>query len=115
MVKDPDLINSITNELLQLLNERISVDKIILFGSYATGQNTSNSDVDYIITSKAFRNKNVFEISDMTKNIEYILINKFLLPFDLLYYSDLEWDLSNSIPINEAKRHGILQYSSDSH
>ena len=114
MVKESNLINSITSELLKLLSGRITVDKIVLFGSYATGNFKPTSDIDYIITSKEFRNKNIFEIADLTRNIEHQLIKLFPIPFDLLYYSDTDWLQNNSVTINEAKKHGILLYSSDS-
>jgi len=112
MVKESNLIKSVTNKLLELLSERIPVDKIILFGSFAIGENNLESDIDYIITSKAFRNKNIFEIADMTRNIEHQIIKQFSIPLDLLYYSDTDWLENNSVTINEAKKYGILLYSS---
>jgi len=114
MVKESNLIKAITDELLKLLSARITVDKIILFGSYASGNNKPTSDMDYIITSKAFRNKNIFEIADLTQNIEHQLIKQFPIPFDLLYYSDTDWLENNTVTINEAKKYGVLLYSSDS-
>jgi predicted nucleotidyltransferase len=96
--------------LLSAIN--LPVTKIILFGSYANGKNQIDSDIDYIVVSSMFRDKNIFEKFDLTKGIKAGLVNKFIQPFDILYYSDIEWETSRAIAINEAKKYGVVLYSS---
>lgn len=112
MVEKTNIIEDITDELKRILDNKFRYDKIILFGSYSTNTFNSESDIDCIIISKEFRGKDIFEIAKMTQNIEYQLTKKFLKPFDILYYSDEEWNNSHSVPINEAKKYGIVLYSS---
>jgi uncharacterized protein len=101
-------INEITRELINLLKANtINFSKIILFGSYAKGTQNSESDIDFLVVSNQFRDKDIFSKHTMTKNIKWSLTDKFIKPFDILYYSDIEWEHNSSIPINEAKKYGI--------
>lgn len=97
--------------LIDLLNEiGICVEKIIIFGSYAKGEYKEDSDIDIIIISKDFRGKNIFEIINLTKDIHWKLVENVMKPFDIMYYSDEEWEKGNSLIINSAKREGVVVY-----
>ncbi len=101
----------ITDLLLKLLKDRsIRVSKIIVFGSYAKGNHNKNSDIDIIIVSKDFRNKDIFERVDMTTGVNRELVKKTEKPFDIMYYSDTEWEQGDSIIINAAKDEGNVIY-----
>jgi len=59
-----------TNEIIKILKEfkkridRIAkIDRMILFGSRARGDEKKNSDVDIIVVSKEFKNKKSFRRS----------------------------------------------------
>ena len=71
-----ELLNIINNYVLELSKE-ISINKVILFGSYAKGTNHEDSDIDLAIFSDDF------------SNMERIEALKFLL----LKASDLTIDL----------------------
>ncbi len=49
-VKSLDIYNSI-DKYLNLIKEKISIEKVYLFGSYATGNYNSSSDIDLAIIS----------------------------------------------------------------
>ncbi len=103
-------IIKIKKALIELLKEiGITVDKIIIFGSYAK-EEKEDSDVDIIVVSKAFRNKDIFDIVYLTKDIHWNLIEKVMKPFDIVYYSDIEWEKGHSLIINEAKEKGEIIY-----
>ncbi len=83
-------------------------DKIILFGSYARGDFTKDSDVDLIIIDNKFRKKNVFH---RTKNlwINWHIKQKLKYPVDFLCYTPEEFEkLKKQVSIvSEALREGI--------
>lgn len=88
----------------------IFIDKIILFGSAVGKSFSPKSDIDLIILSKSFRQKSLFEKAKLCGNLEWNLINEIDKPFDILYYSDEEWENTSSLMIYEAKKHGRIIY-----
>ncbi len=56
MVTIPQEILEITYDYINRLQKHIKVDKVILFGSYAKGTYTNDSDIDLAIFSDAFAN-----------------------------------------------------------
>ena len=97
--------------LKTLLQERgIDVEKIVVFGSYAKSKEKEDSDIDIMIVSKDFRNKDIFQRVELTRGIHRKLIDEILKPFDIMYYSDEEWVAGNSLIINAAKEEGIVIY-----
>lgn len=61
------------------------VDKLYLFGSFAKGNNTEKSDLDFVLIFKeSLINK---EKNDMIKNMKYYLSNEFDCDVDLLDFS----------------------------
>jgi len=70
--------------LEQCLKENgLNISKIILFGSQAT-ETTDNSDVDILIISDDFKNKDIFERARLTKDAEIKTIRKFMVPLDIV-------------------------------
>ncbi|MEW5758134.1 MAG: nucleotidyltransferase domain-containing protein [Candidatus Omnitrophota bacterium] len=62
MVKKSNKINQIVNKLKTSLQARgISVDKLILFGSYAQGKQKPYSDIDIAVVSSSFNGKNLLK------------------------------------------------------
>lgn len=89
-------------------NKNISVDKIVIYGSYASGDATIDSDIDVMVVSKDFRGKDIFQKVAMVRGIHRDIIKQINKPVDLLYYSDEEWKKSGSIIVNIAKNKGIV-------
>lgn len=58
--------------------------KIILFGSQAKGKATKESDIDVVIISEDFRNKDILERAAMTKDAEIRTLKKFMIPLDIV-------------------------------
>ena len=58
--------------------------KIILFGSQAKGKATKESDIDVVIISEDFRNKDILERAAMTKDAEIRTLRKFMIPLDIV-------------------------------
>lgn len=109
MVKEE--IIEIKKVLIESLKEKgLSVEKIIVFGSYVRGEEKEDGDIDIIVVSKNFRNKDIFEIVDLTKDLHWKLVKKIMKPFDIMYYSDAEWERGHSLIINTAKKEGAVIY-----
>ncbi len=101
-------VKDILHELLK--QKGISINKIVVFGSYAKGAERKDSDIDIIVVSKVFRGTSIFERVELTAGIDRDLVKKFMKPFDIIYYSDEEWKKGNSLIINSAKKEGEIIY-----
>ena len=111
MSKKDVMKSQIKNILEKLLTERgITVDRIVIFGSFVEGEFREDSDIDVIIVSREFRGKTIFERVRMSTGIGRELVRKLKIPFDLLYYSDEEWENEDFLIINEAKEKGEVIY-----
>ncbi len=105
-------IDQIKDTILSFFNEKnIRISKIIFFGSYNLGEPYEDSDVDLLILSDEFENKNIFQKAKATDGLEWRLVKKFKKPFDILYYSNFDWENSSSLIITEAKKTGTVIYS----
>lgn len=86
----------------------IDVDKIVVFGSYARGEEKKGSDIDIIIVSRNFEGKDIFERVEIASGLHRELVEKTMMPADIMYYSPTEWEQGNSLIINQAKEEGIV-------
>lgn len=89
---------------------KLRLNKVILFGSYLNGGTNLNSDIDLAIISSNFKNKSLFEKAKLTGDLDWKLVKKTNMPFDILYYSEEEWEKSNSLILGEAKEKGKIIY-----
>jgi predicted nucleotidyltransferase len=89
-------------------NRNISVDKIVIYGSYARGVVKAESDIDVMVISRDFRGKDFFQKVAMVRGIHSDIVKQINKPVDLLYYSDKEWEKGTSIIVNAAKYEGIV-------
>jgi predicted nucleotidyltransferase len=102
---------NIGNSLLESLQKKgIEVSKIVLFGSCAQGRERKESDIDVIVVSKTFREKDIFQRVNLTRGVHREMVKIFMKPFDLMYFSDEEWENGNSLIINAAKEEGKVIY-----
>jgi len=102
-------LSQLKRALIALLVERgISPEALLLFGSTASDNTNADSDIDLIIVSKSFRNKDLFRRLAMARGLHRELIILFGKPFDILYYSDTEWRHGESLIIAEAKATGRM-------
>lgn len=88
------------------LNGRnIEAEKIILFGSYAKGNYTPDSDIDIAIVSKEFNGKDIFQKAEMLTGLQWFITEKLAFPFDIIPLSFSEWKNSSS-PLVDFVREG---------
>ncbi len=86
------------------LKERnITADEIVVFGSYAKGNYTRDSDLDMAIISRDFNEKDVFQKAEMLKGLKWALVEKFELAFDIVPMSLKQWQESSSLVVDFVK------------
>ncbi len=85
------------DQVMKYLEQRVAESglaeaRIVLFGSYARGTATEESDVDVAIISPSFRGKGLFERAQLTKDAEISAIRRFMIPFDIVTLTPEEYD-----------------------
>lgn len=93
------------NNLIKNLNKKLSLKKIILFGSRARDEHITYSDYDVVIISDDFRNMKPFN------RVSFIL--KFWngdRTLEPLCYTEEEFEKNKSIVVEEIKKDGKVLY-----
>jgi predicted nucleotidyltransferase len=81
----------------QLEQNGLHVSKVILFGSQAKDEATEESDIDVVVLSDDFRNKDIFERVRLTMDAEVLTIKKFMIPFDIITMTPEEFENGSSL------------------
>lgn len=98
----------ISEAVKKFFKERsFKINQIIVFGSYAKGNYTEESDLDLAIISEDFEGKDIFQKTRMVQGLNWLLVSRFMLPFDLVFLSPKEWQDSSSLVVEFAKE-GIV-------
>ena len=84
-------------EVLRFLKQRVHESRlaqarVLVFGSYARGRATPDSDMDVAIISPDFKGKDIFERARMTREIEFDAMREFQLPFDFVTLTPEEFE-----------------------
>lgn len=88
----------------RLIDENVNVSRIILFGSQAEGKASAESDMDLVLISKDFKNKNIFKRLQMIKKAEIATIKKFMIPIDIIMMTPEEFKGETSLVSDYAKK-----------
>lgn len=86
MGPDPDVVNAI-QRLRERFRDDIPIERAILFGSRARGDDRSDSDADVLLVSPAFEGK-----SAMERGVDLHLAWDVDVPVDLLCYTPDEFE-----------------------
>jgi len=91
------VLEAITFLEQQLKKGGLHIYKLILFGSQATGHATVDSDIDIVVLSEDFRDKDIFERAQLIKDAEIQTIKKFMVPFDIITMTPEEFESGSSL------------------
>ncbi len=91
-----------------LKSSGLNISKIILFGSHASAKSSRDSDIDIVIVSKDFRNRDIFKRIKLIKDAEVMTIKKYMIPLDIITLTPEELDNENSITADFAKKGEII-------
>ena len=101
------LEQSTIREAIKLLHEAAPDAKIILFGSYATGQQTSDSDIDFLVIEPQL-NSQVQEMVRLRR-----ILSPLRIPVDVIVASKEDFDYWCDTPGNifyDAANNGKVLY-----
>lgn len=83
----------------------IPVSAIRFFGSRSNDAALhENSDLDLLLVSEAFENKDIFERTSMVSGLHRKLVRRFKMPFDIVYCSNKEWLSRNSLLLHALRQ-----------
>jgi predicted nucleotidyltransferase len=85
-------------------SEGIKIDKLILFGSYATGEFREDSDIDIVVISRDFNNKSYWERIDILSNVIYQIYE----PIEATAFTPEEWESEDSLIVDYAKNGEVV-------
>jgi len=97
--------DKLLRELLDL--KSIKVNKIVFYGSHARREASAQSDLDVLIVSENFNDKDIFSRIDASAGIHRKLVEMFSIPMDIMYFSLAEWNEEKSPIIHAAKQQGV--------
>jgi predicted nucleotidyltransferase len=92
----------------QLRENNVHVAKIVLFGSQAKSKASAGSDVDIVLISKDFRNKDIYKRLKLIKEAEIATIKKFMIPLDIVMMTPEEFKSGSSLVTEFAKQGEVL-------
>lgn len=93
---DKDAIKELVMYLKQsLIDSGLTIESIAMFGSALSGFIQGDSDIDLILISSDFANKDIFERAKMTMKSETATLRKFKIPMDIINLSPEEYESSN--------------------
>lgn len=91
-----------------LRDSGLEVIKIILFGSHTRREANSESDIDVVIVSEDFRNKDIFERVKLIKEAEIKTIKRFMIPLDIITMTPEEFESETSLISNYARNGKVI-------
>ncbi len=91
----------------RLKANKMSVSKILLFGSQARGNAFAESDVDIVLISRDFGNKDIYKRLELIKDAEIATIRKFMIPLDIVMMTPEEFKSGSSL-VSEFAKHGTV-------
>ncbi len=96
-----DILSLISRFRAALERNRINIDQIVLFGSWATNTQREGSDIDLVVISKDFDGKGYWERLDLLSDAIY----EVFAPIEAVAFTPEEWEKKESF-ICEYARNG---------
>ena len=87
-----------------LESKDVTINKIILFGSFARGNYRDDSDIDVIVISDDFVSLNYWERIDLLSEAIYEIFE----PIEAVSFTSKEWEKSDSFLVDYAKQGEVV-------
>lgn len=102
-------IKKIVKVLVEMMKaDKIVVDKIILYGSYAAGRPHNHSDIDLAVISPSFKGKKILDIQEELAKA----LSKYLSIIEPIGYSTDDFQTAEpETLLGEIKRSGKILYA----
>lgn len=85
-------------------NKKITVSRIILFGSFAKGNGNEDSDIDIVIISDDFASMTYWERIDCLSDAIYEVFE----PIEAVSFTNKEWNNGDSFLVDYAKEGEVV-------
>ncbi len=82
----------------------VRLEKVILYGSHATGAAASGSDIDLVVISRDFEGKGFWERIDLLSDVIY----EQFVPIEAVALTPGEWDRGESVVVEFARNGEVL-------
>ena len=100
---DKDNISKIISCFRKALEAKgVKIDKIILYGSWANGTQREDSDIDLVVISKDFKEKDFWQRINMLSDAIY----EVFVPIEAIAFTPEEWESGNSSVADYAQKNG---------
>jgi len=107
---DKDTVAKVVRFLQATLESSgVRVERLVLFGSQAKDCAQPDSDLDVIVVSPDFRDRDIFQRAELTAPADRDTIRKFVVPLDLILMSPEEYE-SRTSPIAAFARESGVSY-----
>ena len=98
---DKDNISEIISCFKKALEAKgIKIDKIILYGSWAEGTQREDSDIDLVVISKDFQEKDFWQRINVLSEAIY----EIFVPIEAMAFTPEEWERGDSSIADYAKK-----------
>jgi predicted nucleotidyltransferase len=102
---DKETVLAIVSEFRKALESGgVNPQKLILFGSFATGQYREDSDIDLVIISEDFEDKSYWERIDILSAAIYEVFE----PIEAVAMTPQEWQAGDSIIVDYASNGEVV-------
>lgn len=98
------VLKVISNFKKAIESKGIKIDRLILFGSYATGKYRDSSDIDIVVISDDFKDKSYWERIDILSSAIY----EVFVPIEAIAMTPREWENKESMIVDYAKNGEII-------
>lgn len=98
------VLNSIDLFRKELMAKGINISRIILYGSCAKGMETDSSDIDVVVISNDFAEKDYWERIDILSDAIYNVFE----PIEAVAMTPEEWQKGDSFVVDYAKNGEVV-------
>ena len=102
---DKDTVVEIVSRFRRGIEARgVKAQKVILYGSHATGTGTAESDIDVVVISEDFAGKGFWERIDILADVIY----EMSAPVEAVAMTPEEWEKGGSFVVDFARKGEVL-------